>query len=179
MSYHGRELSCAGAAASECQAALGTASIGNERPQVLSWAPYAMMALACLGVAVAYYDSWSIYTGRLLWCPPPIDGCNEVAASPYARIFDLPVGYYGVVYYLYMLAMAALLAFEQRARSLRIAALAYAALGVLFSAYFMVLQVAYIHAFCIYCLVSAITTILLTVAAAWHVKASCPHAGGA
>ena len=173
MTTHGRELSCAGASAAECQTALGTvlAPAENARPRALSLAPCAMLALACLGVAVAYYDSWSIYTGQLLWCPPPINGCNEVAASPYARIFDVPVGYYGVVYYLYMAATAALLACEPRARTLRIAALAYATLGVLFSAYFMVVQIAYIHAFCIYCLVSAITTILLTVAAAWHLKA--------
>jgi hypothetical protein len=49
-------------------------------------APYVMMALALIGLAVAFYDSYAIYNGQLLWCPPPINGCNEVAASPYARI---------------------------------------------------------------------------------------------
>jgi uncharacterized membrane protein len=127
-----------------------------------------MIALALVGVAVAFYDSYSLYNGQPLWCPPPVNGCNEVAASPYARIFDLPVGYYGVVYYLYMLGLAALLAFDPSAPGLKIGAVLYAGLGVLFSAYFMVLQVSYIHAFCIYCLVSAVTTVLLTVAAVWH-----------
>ena len=61
-------------------------------------APRLLIVLALVGVVVAFYDSYSIYNGQLLWCPPPINGCNEVAASPYARIFNLPVGYYGVVY---------------------------------------------------------------------------------
>ena len=138
-----------------------------------------MMALALIGLAVAFYDSYAIYNGQLLWCPPPINGCNEVAASPYARIFDLPVGYYGVVYYLYMFALAALLAYDPLARGLRIGAVLYAALGVLFMLYFMVLQFRYIQAFCIYCFISAVTTVLLTVTAVSHLKASRSYAGDA
>jgi uncharacterized membrane protein len=133
--------------------------------------PAAMLALALLGLAVALYDSYVIYNGGLLWCPPPIDGCNEVAASPYARIFGLPVGYFGVIYYFYMFALAALLALDPFSPALRRGAVLYAALGVTFSAYFMVLQVGYIRAFCVYCLVSALTTVLLAVAAIVHLRA--------
>ncbi len=120
------------------------ASAGHDQPAVRSAdvavarddsvprrAPYVMMALALIGFAVAFYDSYAIYNGQSLWCPPPINGCNEVAASPYARIFDLPVGYYGVVYYLYMFALAGLLAYDPLARGLRIGAVLYAALGYL------------------------------------------------
>jgi uncharacterized membrane protein len=128
-------------------------------------APCILLALAVLGIAVAFYDAYELYNGQALWCPPPINGCNEVANSPYARIYNLPVGYYGVVYYLYMFGLAALLAYDPFSRGLRFAALAYAALGVCFSIYFMVLQLAYIHAFCIYCIVSAVTTLLLFVSA--------------
>jgi len=131
-------------------------------------APAVLLALALLGLAVASYDSYAIYNDQLLWCPPPIDGCNEVAASPYARILGLPVGYFGVVYYLYMAALAALLAFDPLSPGLRGGAVLYAALGVAFSLYFMVLQVGFIRAFCIYCLVSAATTVLLAVTAVSH-----------
>ncbi|MGA7453643.1 MAG: vitamin K epoxide reductase family protein [Rhodoplanes sp.] len=133
-------------------------------------APRLLIVLALVGVAVAFYDSYSIYNGQLLWCPPPINGCNEVAASPYARILNLPVGYYGVVYYFYMLGLAALLAYDPYARGLTIGAVLYAALGVLFSLYFMILQVGFIRAFCVYCLVSAVTTVLLTMTAVVHWK---------
>ena len=130
-----------------------------------------MLALALLGIAVAFYDSYALYNGQALWCPPPINGCNEVANSPYARIFNLPVGYYGVVFYVYMAGLAALLAFDPYSRGLRFGALAYSAFGMCFSIYFMVLQIAFIHAFCIYCLVSAVTTLLLFIAALSHVRA--------
>jgi uncharacterized membrane protein len=136
------------------------------------YAPYVMLALALMGIMVAFYDAYSIYNGQPLWCPPPINGCNEVANSPYARIFNLPVGYYGVVYYLYMFCLAALLAFDPFSHGLRFAALAYAALGVCFSIYFMYLQIAFIHAFCIYCLASAVTTLLLFIAALSHFRAT-------
>jgi len=99
-----------------------------------------MLALAVVGLAVAFYDAYVIYNGRLLWCPPPINGCNEVAASPYARIFGLPVGYYGVVYYLYMFGLAALLAPDPLSPALRWGAVIYGCLGVAFSLYFMALR---------------------------------------
>jgi uncharacterized membrane protein len=134
--------------------------------------PLVMLALALVGLAVAFYDSYVIYNGQLLWCPPPIDGCNQVAASPYARILGLPVGYYGVVYYLFMFGLAALIAFDPISPALRAGAVLYAGLGVAFSLYFMVLQISYIHAFCVYCLVSAATTVLLAVTAALHFRAT-------
>ena len=137
-------------------------------------APCVMLALALVGTSIAFYDTYSLYNVQPLWCPPPIDGCNEVANSPYARIFDLPVGYYGVVYYLTMVGLAALLACEPFSRALRWAALGYAALGVGFSIYFMILQVAFIHAFCIYCLASALTTLLLLIAALAHSRTTTP-----
>jgi Vitamin K epoxide reductase family len=84
-------------------------------------APYVLLALALVGAGVAFYDAYSLYNSQPLWCPPPINGCNEVANSPYARIYNLPVGYFGVVYYLYMFGLAALLAFDPLSRGLRIA----------------------------------------------------------
>ena len=132
--------------------------------------PYVMLALALTGIAIAFYDSYSIYTGQALWCPPPIDGCNEVANSPHAHIFNLPVGYFGVVYYSYMFGLAALLTYDPFSRGLRLAAPVYATLGVCASMYFLYLQFAFIHAFCIYCLASAVTTVLLLVASLSHFR---------
>lgn len=134
--------------------------------------PRLMLALALVGIGVAVYDAYAIYNGQALWCPPPINGCNEVANSSFARIYNLPVGYFGVVYYLCMFGLAALLAFDPLTRGRRFAALAYSALGVCFSIYFMYLQIAFIHAFCVYCLVSAVTTLLLFIAALSHFRAT-------
>ena len=47
-----------------------------------------------------------------------------------------------------------------------------------FSIYFMILQFAVIHAFCVYCLVSAVTTFALLAAAIAHVRATSAAAPG-
>ena len=134
--------------------------------------PALMLVLAFAGLSVAFYDSYAIYNGQPLWCPPPVNGCNEVASSAYARIFGLPVGYFGIVYYLYMLCLATLLVFDPLSRGLRLGAIAYTALGMCFSIYFLNLQIRFIHAFCIYCLISAAITLLLFAAALSHFKAA-------
>ena len=134
-------------------------------------APYVMLALALIGIADAFYVGQATYAGRPLWCPV-IDGCNTVANSPYARILGLPLAYFGLVFYLGMFAVAGLLAIRPFARALRLAAVVYAAIGVLSSIYFMYVQLGYIRAVCIYCILSAITTLLLLVAALWHFRAT-------
>jgi uncharacterized membrane protein len=138
-------------------------------------APYFMLALALIGILDAFYDSYAIYNQQRLWCPPPIDGCNIVADSPYARILGLPLGYFGLVYYLYMFGLAALLAFDPLSRGLRLGSLVYSAMGVSFSIYFMYIQLTFIHAFCIYCLISAVLTLLLFVATLWQFRAMHVH----
>ena len=132
-------------------------------------APCLMVLLALIGLADAIYDSHAIFTGQRLWCPPPIDGCNIVAASRYARVFDLPLGYLGVAYYLFMLMLAGLLAFDPLSRGLRVGTVLHAAVGVLASAVFVYIQLNFIHAFCIYCMISAALTVLLLVTALSHV----------
>jgi uncharacterized membrane protein len=130
--------------------------------------PKVMLALALIGIAVAFYDSYAIYHGQPLWCPPPIDGCNIVADSPYARIFGLPLGNFGLVYYVYMFGLVALLAFDPLSRGLRWGTLLYAGVGISLSIGFMYIQFTYIGAFCIYCLISALATLLFFIAALWH-----------
>ncbi len=140
--------------------------------KIATRAPYFMLGLALVGIAVAFYDSYAIYNRQPLWCPPPIDGCNIVADSPYARIFGLPLGYFGLVYYLYMFGLAALLAVDPFSRGLRWGTLLYAAIGLSFSLCFMYIQFTYIRAFCIYCLISAVATLLFFIAALRHFSAT-------
>src|SRR5882724_7916914 len=89
---------------------------------------YAMLALTLVGIAVAVYVARGNYTGQLLWCPI-IDGCNAVVNSPYSRVFGVPMSYFGFIYYLYMFALAARLAFEPFSNSLRFRAILYAGVG--------------------------------------------------
>jgi len=133
---------------------------------------YVMLALALIGIADAFYDSYSISTGQLLWCPPPIDGCNIVASSPYARIFGVPLGYLGLAYYVVMFGLAAWLSLKPFSRWLPRSTLLYTALGVCASIYFFYVQRTFIHAFCIYCLISGVLTLGLFVTALRHLHAT-------
>ena len=75
-----------------------------------------------------------------------IEGANTVLNSPYARIFGMPLSYFGLVYYSYMFGLAALLALKPSSRGLRLGALLYAGMGVLSSIYFMYIQLNFIQA---------------------------------
>jgi uncharacterized membrane protein len=79
-----------------------------------------------------------------------------------------------VVSFSFMFGLAARLAYEPAANSVRFRAVLYAALGAISSAYFIYLQLGLIAAICSYCLISAVTSVLLLFAAVWHFLASRP-----
>jgi uncharacterized membrane protein len=122
-------------------------------------------------MADAFYVANASYTGQPLR-ELVIQGANTVLSSPHARIFGLPLSYFGLVYYSYLLGLAALLAYDPLSRGLRLGALLYTAMGLAASIYFMYLQITYIHAVCIYCLISAVLTLLLVTVALWHWRAA-------
>jgi uncharacterized membrane protein len=132
---------------------------------------YSMLALTLVGIGVAVYVARGNYTGQMLWCPI-IDGCNTVINSPYSRVFGVPMSYFGFIYYLYMFALAARLAFDPFSASLRFRAILYAGVGAASSIYFMYLQLGFIREVCSYCVISAVTSLLLLLAALWHFQAT-------
>jgi uncharacterized membrane protein len=128
---------------------------------------YVMLALTVIGISVAMYVAYGSYSGTQLWCPI-LDGCNTVVNSPYSRVLGMPMSYFGFIYYLFMFGLAARLAYEPASKSLRFRAVLYAALGAVSSAYFIYLQLSLIQAICSYCIISAIVSFLLLLAALWH-----------
>ena len=128
------------------------------------YAPYVMLLLALIGIADAFYVAHASYTGQAMRCLI-VDGCNAVAQSPYARIVGVPLSYFGLLFYVVMFGLAGLLVFNPLSPRLRIAALAYTAVGVAYSLYGMYLQLSLIKAVCVYCLISAVLTVLLFIAA--------------
>jgi uncharacterized membrane protein len=135
-----------------------TAASSNRR------AVYWMLALALVGIADAFYVASSSYAGQPLR-EFFIEGANTVLNSPYARIAGVPLSYLGLMFYAHMFALALLLAVDPSSRGLRLGALLYSAMGVCASGYFMYLQLNYIRALCIYCMLSAVLTVLLFITA--------------
>jgi uncharacterized membrane protein len=139
----------------------------NMKQSKVTIAPYAMLALTLVGIADAVYVAHGKYTGQVLWCPI-VEGCNAVVNSPYSQVFGVPLSYFGFIYYLYMFALAARVAFDPRSRGLRFRMVLYAAMGAVSSTYFIYLQLSFIREVCSYCLISAATSFLLFTAAVWH-----------
>jgi len=146
--------------------------------QRVSHAPYFMLACALVGIADAFYVAQASYTGRPLWCAI-LEGCNTVVQSPYARLFGVQASYIGLAFYVHMFGLAALLAFDPLSRGLRFGSLAYSAVGVAYSGYFAYLQLVAIRAVCLYCLISAVLTVLLFIAALRHFTATSWQGHGA
>jgi len=132
---------------------------------------YCMLALTLIGIADAVYVAHGNYAGAPLWCPI-LDGCNLVINSPYSRVFGVPMSYYGFIYYVFMFGLAARIAFDPFSNSLRFRVILYAVLGAASSMYFVYLQLGIIRAVCSYCLISAVTSFLLLLAALWHFQAT-------
>jgi hypothetical protein len=43
--------------------------------------PYFLLALALLGISVAFYDAYAIYNDQPLWCPPLLMGAMKWRAA--------------------------------------------------------------------------------------------------
>ena len=122
--------------------------------------------LALIGLFVALYLwLWKIGVLGVLACGDA--GCETVQLSRYADLFGVPVALYGVVGYLAMLVVA--LAGVQGPLASRrwptTALTLLAGLGMACSAYLTYLEAAVIHAWCRWCVVSAlIVTAIFAVA---------------
>jgi len=122
-------------------------------------------ALALAGIFISLY--LTLYKlGIIGELSCSIGSCETVNTSKYSRFLGLPVAAWGLLFYLDVFALAligTLPRFEDE-RAFSIILVAEAAVGVLFSAWLTYLELAVIHAICIWCVTSAvIVTVILGV----------------
>lgn len=117
-----------------------------------------LLALSLLGLFDALYLLW-VYTSpsRPIVCLG--GGCDAVRASSYAHLFGVPLPAFGVANYLVLalLILAADLVSAPLARSIRAVLAAISGGGFLYSIYLTSLEKWVIHAWCTWCVISAIT----------------------
>ena len=101
--------------------------------------------VAAAGVVVAGYLTWAHYGSGSVVCPVG-GGCETVQESEYAEVAGVPVAVLGLVAYVVLLALIV-----WDAPVARLAAAMLALVGLLFSAYLLVVQAFVIEAFCIWC----------------------------
>lgn len=124
----------------------------------------AIAVAALLGIFVAGY--LTIYNlGYLGFVQCSTGGCETVQSSQYAMILGTPVALVGLVGYVLLFALA-IIGVQPRWVAERWIAIAIALLsgvGTAFSAYLTYLEAAVIHAWCQWCVVSAILMTLIFV----------------
>jgi len=136
-----------------------------------------MLVLSLLGLFDSIY-LWWVYTSpaRPLVCLGG-GGCDAVRASAYAHLWGQPLPVFGVAMY----ATLALLVFSQPlvpawwapARRYSIATLSGS--GFLFSAYLTGLEGRVIHAWCAWCVVSALTVTVIFTLSLWEIARPVPE----
>jgi uncharacterized membrane protein len=133
--------------------------------------------LAAVGLFISVYLwLWKIGAIGVLACGE--GSCEMVQLSPYATLFGVPVAFFGVVGYAAMLAVCLVgLHGEAAERTWPTRALlVLSAAGVAFTGYLTYVEAAVIHAWCRWCLASAVTVtaIFVTALAGWRRLATTP-----
>jgi uncharacterized membrane protein len=135
-----------------------------------AWLNTALPVLALIGLIVAAYLAY-VETQAVTAVCGPIGDCNAVQTSDYAYLLGVPIGVWGVLGYLAILAAWAWGKWRSDSRA-AIALLAMTAFGVLFSIYLTYLEPFVIQAVCAWCLTSAVVMTLLLLI---RVEVARPH----
>lgn len=137
-----------------------------QKPPLL---PYLLLALAMIGLGDTAYLSYFQYMNLVPSCA--IGGCEVVLTHAWSKFLGIPWSYIGLVYYAYLFCLAVLLIIDPRSYGLRLGALVYTGAGVLFSLWAMgYVQWYIIGALCLYCGMSAVTTIGALIVALLHYR---------
>ena len=126
----------------------------------------AIALLALVGLLVSLYlSAYKLGIIGSIMCGT--GGCERVQNSPWAEFIGIPVPFIGLVGYGALFALS-LLGLQPRFghdRRLPALLLAGATVGLVFSAYLTYLEAAVIHAWCRWCIVSAVLATLVFLAA--------------
>lgn len=118
-----------------------------------------LLVLAGAGIVLSAYLTWTRAAHAPVYCPLGA-GCEVVQSSRYAAVFGIPVALLGLLFYAYLLVLAAGRLDPARRTTLALPA-AFAGVGA--SAVFTSVQQAIIHATCSLCLVSSALTLAILV----------------
>ncbi len=135
-----------------------------------------LLALSLLGLFDSAY-LWWVYTSpsRPLVCLGT--GCDVVRASSYANLWGLPLPAYGVATYavLALLIFAEALAGDRLKRGIRLAVAAISCVGFLTSFYLTGIEAFVLHAWCAWCVFSALTITFIFILALLELVRPAPQ----
>ncbi len=124
-----------------------------------SWIIIAFLVISIIGFADASYLTAQHFRGVGPNCSIS-DMCEIITKSTYSVVFGIPVALGGAVYYL-VIFVGTLLYYEKSYQLFHKIIPYITTIGFLFSIWFVYLQLFVLHAICMYCMGSAISSILL------------------
>lgn len=136
-------------------------SLMSSFPKIPKWIIIAFFITALIGFADAAFLAIEHYRGVVPPCTI-ILGCEKVTTSEYSEVFGIPLALFGAIYYFALLVLIVAYFDFKKDLILKIAGLITPS-GFLASVYFIYLQLFVIKAACLYCMISAVSSIILFV----------------
>ncbi len=134
-------------------------------------APFILLALALVGLGDTFYLSYFQYMNLIPSCA--IGGCETVLVSVHSKFLGIPWSYIGLVYYAYMFCLSILLMIDPHSKGLKLGALVYTGIGVLYSSWaIFYIQLTVIGALCQFCAISALATLGLFITSVMYYRKS-------
>jgi uncharacterized membrane protein len=135
------------------------------RPSALArmgWLPLTTLVLSVLGLVDSSYQCYADLTGTgLAGCSTRADACVVVQHSAEAYIFGIPVAVFGVVFYVFMVAICSPQAWRSQPPAVQRARLAAAVIGMCFVLYLIYAELIEVGEICPYCTSVHVITFLL------------------
>ncbi len=126
---------------------------------------------AFIGWVDSSYLAWVKWTNSTVACLPNLGNCNAVNSSRFSQIFGIPIAFLGGVAYLLILVFLLLDKVGHRSnQTFLLAIFGLSLVGVLFSAYLTYIEIAVLKAICPYCVLSAITILLIFICTLVRIK---------
>jgi len=129
------------------------------------------LVAAIVGALDALYLTWVKLSHNEVLCAPGIGDCFTVNTSRYSELYGIPVAIFGLATFLLIIAILVL---EPRLPFLEengnLAVFGISLIGVIYSAYLSYLEEFVIHAWCPYCVLSAIMMVIIFIVSIMRLK---------
>ena len=126
---------------------------------------------AIIGALDSIYLSWVKLSHNETLCAPGLGDCFTVNTSVYSEIYGVPIALFGLAAYLLIIAI---FLFESRSAFLQengsMALFGISLIGVLYSIYLSYLEAYVIHAWCPYCVLSAVMIVVVFIVSIFRLK---------
>lgn len=118
--------------------------------------------LSLIGFAISGYLAFEYSQSGPIACPIGGTGCEIVRKSQFSKLFGIDLPYFGLAFYLTLASLSVFLV-QSFTKSINIFRLVISFLGFVFGLYVTLLEAFIINAWCIWCVVSFIVSLIILI----------------